>query len=119
MNKYSSLHLGYFDVVEACGESGCPICRLSRREVKKYLDAILYDCVTDPDIRDGLRDSLGYCHTHGWQLSTVGRGYLLGISIIYEDVLDVVQADLQKMRPGQRKGNPLMRLFRPKARVRA
>ena len=111
MKKYSSPHLGYFDVVEACQEAGCPICRLSRREVTKYLDAILYDCVTDPDIRDVLRRSLGYCHTHGWQLSTVGRGYLLGISIIYEDVLDVVQTDLQKMHPGQSKGNPLTRLF--------
>ena len=117
MNTYSSPHLGYFDVVEACGETGCPICRLSRREVKKYLDAILYDCVTDPDIRDVLRDSLGYCHTHGWQLSTVGRGYLLGISIIYEDVLDVVQADLQKMRPGHAKGNPLTRLWAGKKSV--
>ncbi len=117
MNKYSSPHLGYFDVVEACQESGCPICRLSRREVKKYLDAILYDCVTDPGIRDVLRLSRGYCHTHGWQLSTVGRGYLLGISILYEDVLDVVQTDLKKMRPGQAKGNALTRLFSAKKSI--
>lgn len=111
MKKYSSPHLGYFDVVDACKDSGCPVCRLSRREVKKYLDAILYDCVTDPDIRDELRRTLGYCHTHAWQLSSVGRGYLLGISIIYEDVLDVVQGDLQKMCPGQSKSNPLTRML--------
>lgn len=111
MKKYASPHLGYFDVVEACREPGCPICRLSRQEVKKYLDAILYDCVTDPDIRDVLRASQGYCHTHGWQLSTVGRGYLLGISILYDDVLDVVGNDIRKLKPGSARGHPLTRLF--------
>jgi hypothetical protein len=111
MKKYSSPHLGYFDVVEACQEPGCPVCRLSSREVKKYLDAILYDCVTDPDIRDELRRTLGYCHMHAWQLSTVGRGYLLGVSIIYEDVLDIVQSELSRFRPQKSNGNPLKRLF--------
>jgi hypothetical protein len=116
MKKYAAPHLGYFDVIEACGEPGCPICRLSRREVKKYLDAILYDCVTDPGIRDVLRRSRGYCHTHGWQLSTVGRGYLLGIAILYEDVLDVAQADVNALRPQKSRWNPLRTLFSGKRR---
>ena len=73
--------------------------------MKKYLDAILYDCVTDPDIRDELRLSLGYCYTHAWQLSTVGRGYLLGISIIYEDVLDILTSQLPELQSQKKASN--------------
>jgi hypothetical protein len=90
MKKYSS-HLGYFDVITACAQNGCPICQLGKREVNKYLDITLYESVTDPDIRDQLRTSLGYCKTHAWLLPTVGKSNYLGIAIIYHDILEIVK----------------------------
>jgi len=117
MKKYSS-HLGYFDVVNTCSQkNGCPICQLGKREVNNYLDITLYESVTDPDICDQWRASLGYCNTHAWLLPTVGKEgeklkfshtqnetlqkqlgpgkkHYLGIALIYHDILEIVKHTL-------------------------
>jgi hypothetical protein len=51
----------YFDVLDACAKPGCPLCRLSEQVINRYLDAILYESVNDPGIREQFHRSLGYC----------------------------------------------------------
>jgi hypothetical protein len=41
------------DFIEACGESGCPACRLEQAYVKRYLDNLFYESVNDIDLRSG------------------------------------------------------------------
>ena len=40
----------FFDLLEACAETGCPVCRLSLITARRYLADILYEFVNDPGI---------------------------------------------------------------------
>lgn len=104
MEKYSP-HLGYFDIIAACAQPGCPVCQLGNKVVRGYLDMILYESVADPDIRDQLRASLGYCKQHAWLLPKIGKGNFLGVAIIYQDLLGIVNKTLPQVRQSRlRKG---------------
>ena len=82
MEKYVP-HLGHFSIVEACEQAGCPICTIRKNAVSTYLQAILSHYVDDPDMRERLCHAWGYCHTHAWMLSTVERGNLLTVAVMY------------------------------------
>jgi predicted hydrocarbon binding protein len=84
------------DFIEACGESGCPACRLEQAYVKRYLDNLFYESVNDIDLRKTLRGNLGFCAEHGWLAATQKRPYRLGLAIIYKDVLINVMRQLKK-----------------------
>lgn len=84
------------DFIEACGESGCPACRLEQAYVKRYLDHLFYESVNDIDLRKTLRANLGFCAEHGWLAATQKRPYRLGLAIIYKDVLNNVMRQLKK-----------------------
>jgi hypothetical protein len=75
-----------FEAQEAMKEPGCPVCTLVERAVVARIDSLAYESVTDPEAREGLRDSLAFCAVHGpiW-LSHSGP---LGTSIVYNDVLN-------------------------------
>jgi hypothetical protein len=76
---------------------GCPICYLTERAVSSYLDWTSYESVNDPQIRERLRSSLGYCAAHGQEW--LGRKDALGTAIIYNDVLARLQAILEASGP--------------------
>jgi hypothetical protein len=78
--------MSYHEVREACAQAGCPLCRLATEAVDRYLDAILYEDVNDPEMRAKLSASQGYCHTHAWRLTAQG-GSALGIAIVYQDLV--------------------------------
>jgi len=79
----------YFDLIEACSESGCPVCRISLELGRHYVDSILYEYVNDPGVRDEIRKSRGYCNEHAWWMLDV-RGAGLGIAIFQRDVVQTV-----------------------------
>jgi hypothetical protein len=79
-------HTIYHNLLEAMGQSGCPICRLSDRAVDGYLDHLLYADVNSIERRAEIRAARGFCADHGAALMSIGRA--LGIAIIYKDVLD-------------------------------
>jgi hypothetical protein len=110
MEKYTP-QLGYFDVINACAQPGCPICQLGQKVINDYLDMVLYESVADPKTRDQLRASLGYCNTHAWWLSNVGKGNTLGIAIIYQDLLEVLNTILPQM-PNRKPLSIFQRVFR-------
>ena len=91
-----------YDVIEACADPGCPLCRVSLRWGGRFMAAILYEEVTDPHTRGRLKQSFGFCHDHAWQAADVG-GTLLGMSIIYRGLLGQIDKALAQASPGSQK----------------
>jgi hypothetical protein len=77
----------YYDLIEACRQTACPVCQLVQRGVQGYLKSLFYENVNDPETRLGLRETMGFCHDHAWLLLDAEIGDALGVSIIYHDVL--------------------------------
>jgi len=75
-----------YDVIEACAQPGCPLCRVSDRWAARFVAAILYEEVTDPYTRGRLKASFGFCRVHAWRATEVGTT-LLGMSIIYRGLV--------------------------------
>ena len=94
--------IGYFRLVEACEKPGCPVCRCVKGESHSYLDALLYEQVTDPDTRRAIRAAWGFCNWHTWMLLEIEHS-LFGASIIYEDLVTLA------LRRTERLGNPARR----------
>ena len=76
----------------ALSSRGCPVCRLMEKFEEDEIVTVLYEHVTDPEVRVEFRKSLGLCTRHAWKvLETALKNPLLGplgVSIIYEDVLE-------------------------------
>lgn len=85
MNKSTT----YFDLMDACKKPGCPLCRMEKKSVEKYLDDMFYEKVNDIPLRARLRASMGFCSQHA-ELALSGdgiRGNALGLAIIYNDII--------------------------------
>ncbi len=86
----------YFEILEACKEPGCVLCRLGQRSAQRHLTSLIYDSVNDIPLRATLRDSYGYCHEHAWLLPESGESAPLGIAIVHRDILNTLRARLQE-----------------------
>jgi hypothetical protein len=58
----------YFDLIAACREAGCPICRLVARAIDRYLDTMLNDAIADADVELRFVASRGLCNRHAVRL---------------------------------------------------
>jgi hypothetical protein len=85
-----------YDLIDACKEPGCPVCRLEQRYVKGYLDNLFYESVNDIELRKTLRLSMGFCPEHGWMAANQKFPQRLGLAIIYKDVLNATIRQLTK-----------------------
>ncbi|MCX6031150.1 MAG: DUF6062 family protein [Chloroflexi bacterium] len=101
----------YFELLEAFQAGGCPLCRLGQHASDSYLDALIYEGVTDVRTRAELRDARGPCHRHAWRMAHK-RGSVLGTAIIYRDVVNTLTRTLEESAPaapsrlfGNRGGN--------------
>jgi hypothetical protein len=81
MNKDASYHA----LLQACNQDGCPLCRLTYESMRRYLDSWKYEMFTDVEMRNELRRTQGFCHTHTWQLARMGAA--LPLAQAYRDVL--------------------------------
>jgi hypothetical protein len=88
----------YFRLVEAFREPGCPICRCVGAASRRYLDALVYEQVNDPDTRRRLRASWGFCNWHTWMLADL-PGSTFGAAIIHEDLLRTTGQRTGKLGP--------------------
>ncbi|MFH1084288.1 MAG: DUF6062 family protein, partial [Chloroflexota bacterium] len=86
MSNKPGKHTPFFELVDAQGQSGCPICRLIFKSTYRYLDGVLYEAVLDPGLRTKLKLSRGFCETHVAMLHDM-PGRSLGIALIYRDVI--------------------------------
>ena len=104
-----TISVSYHNVIQACAEPGCPLCRLSEKSVTLYLGALMYELVNDPDSRDRIRESLGFCNPHAYHLLTM-TGSALGIGIIFRDVVNTVIKPLEGAAYTPPRGAPLQRV---------
>lgn len=92
----------HHDLLNAFQQEGCPVCRLVLRGVSAYLSSVSNEGgLTDPDVRDRIRASHGFCneHSHQW----LREQHLLGTAILYEDVLTHLASELKGLQ-FQRRG---------------
>jgi len=93
-------HIAYYDLQEALGQPGCPICRLVARDLRRYLETLL-DTVNDVGMRHELRATGGFCREHTWQAVVLGRH--LSVAILWHDLLStVLEAGEQGLSGGRR-----------------
>jgi hypothetical protein len=82
----SEKYVGYFRLIEACAQPGCPVCRCLVAESRSYLGALLYEQITDPETRRAIRRSWGLCNWHTWMLPDV-ESSAFGAAILCEDLV--------------------------------
>jgi hypothetical protein len=103
--------LSYFRLVDACARAGCPVCASLEEDGRRYLEALVYEQVTDPDTRRRLRASWGLCNWHAWMLLEIPTA-AGGAAILYEDLVRVALGRFRRLRDRVRPFGALARLCR-------
>ena len=86
----------FHDLIEACGKSGCPVCRVEQNVLDRYIGNLFYESVNDIKTRERLRASLGFCQEHARMALDRRLGNALGFAIIYQDVITNILRGLEK-----------------------
>lgn len=71
----------------------CPICALLSRSERRYIDATLYEHVTDVRWRAEVRAARGFCALHTQHVLEHSRS-ALGVSLVAADILKTLRAAL-------------------------
>jgi hypothetical protein len=103
-SKNTSDSFSHHDILAACAEKGCPICRIGVHSVKRYMKSIFNEFVNDPATRDSLLMTLGFCGEHVQLLLNTRIADALGASIIYENIVKKLLREF----PAQTKDNARM-----------
>lgn len=109
MPDVPSQHTTYFELRDAMLRGGCPVCPLASSAATRYMDALLFESVTDPDARLVFAASQGVCNPHAWQM--VESGGASGIAIVYRGILNDVRRALAA-DTGRAEPSGLSRLWR-------
>ena len=80
----------HHEFLEACSQTGCPVCRLGAQTVRRQLKSLFYEYVNDREMRANLVKSLGFCSEHTRLILSHKIADGLGASIIYEHLVKVV-----------------------------
>lgn len=86
----------FFDLLDAFGQDGCPVCRLALAGVHHSLDSLNYDGVNDLGFRQQTRAAHGFCNRHAYQW--LHTAHILGTALIYDQVMTDSIAALGQMR---------------------
>lgn len=98
----SSRHTPFFELQEALGGAGCPICALTARTLERFFAGLVYERVNDIGLRESIRRALGLCAAHGAMLREARSA--LGIAIVQRDVLRAAAAAIRPGAAGARGG---------------
>ncbi len=90
----STQQMSLFDLIAAFAEPGCPVCRLVRQDVQRFLGTLLTEHVSDVSMHRAFRAGRGLCNNHAWQLAKFG-GALLNIAVYYRGALKEVLRALE------------------------
>jgi len=93
--------LSLIHLERALQQPGCPICRCSAQQQRRYLQWLIWENVNDVGTRVRLGQSLGFCGRHARQMLQVERDMLnmtLGNSIINDSLIQLVLAKLRRAR---------------------
>ena len=97
----------YYEILDACKEPNCPVCRLGHASANRHLISLIYDSVNDVSLRATLRESLGYCQEHSWLLPNAGDSAPLGIAVIHRDLLNTIRKRLSESDFGKNRRSRL------------
>lgn len=95
-------------VLAACREGDCPVCGREADAVRRSLEALLHEQVTDPLTRRRLRESHGLCPAHTGLLASLPHANL-AVALIYQQLLRDAREQLGQApaaRSGRRLQNP-------------
>jgi len=89
--------VGYQDLLKLLEKPECPACFIVRRSLQGFLSVAFMEELTVPEFREPLRASFGCCKQHSEYVRVALRNRLrkMGIAIVYEDLLALVQANMQ------------------------
>jgi hypothetical protein len=90
----------HFDLIDACRQQGCPVCRVTLVAVARCIDRIDYEFVNDPAIRAAVERTWGFCGTHAQQW--LREGHVLGVALVYEGVIARLHPQVEQTRPEAR-----------------
>lgn len=107
MTKRGPQSYSYYETIDACGEPGCPLCRLGQASANRHLTSLIYDSVNDVSLRETLRNSLGYCKEHAWLLPNAGDSAPLGIAVVHRDLVNTIYRRLGAIDYGKSAGGRL------------
>ena len=89
-------------LVASMKKTGCPICRLYRESSERAIDSFLWENVNDPQVRQGIIASYGFCQDHTRLMvarELFSSSVALGTNIIYEHLGRLVAGELKTLRP--------------------
>ncbi len=89
-------HVNYFALQKACGESGCPICRIIKDRINRYIDGMLFEHISDRTFRAQYREAGGFCSFHSKVLLNYRDG--LAVAILGQGTLDDFIQDFKKRK---------------------
>jgi hypothetical protein len=89
--------VGYDDLLKVLERPECPACYIVRRSLQGFLSVAFIEELTVPEFREPLRTSFGYCKLHSEYVRAASRNRLrkMGIAIVYEDLLTLVQGHMR------------------------
>jgi uncharacterized protein DUF6062 len=88
-------HTVYFELHHALAGPGCALCALALRSMRRYFEALGYESVNDPGIRDAIRAARGFCEVHARMLREARDA--LGTAIIHRDVVSTAIGALDEL----------------------
>lgn len=92
MKEPPAKFIGFFKLIEAMKQPGCPVCARIIEDTHHAMNSFLYESVNDPGLRSQIRSDRGLCHRHSWQLARFGDA--LGSAILFRDVLGTLLPSL-------------------------
>lgn len=84
---------GYYDLIEALPAPGCALCRLLEKDLRQYLDLLLFEYAMDFDVHGAFRAAHGLCSVHSADLLTFHMG-ATSIAALYGGVIETALAAL-------------------------
>jgi hypothetical protein len=85
--------VAYFELLEQLSRPGCAVCGRGAASGTRYLEAFRDEFVTDPDVRERLRASFGFCEPHAREFARTGGP--LVVAILYEDLARRADRELE------------------------
>jgi len=97
--------VGYYDLRRDLERAGCPVCRGAARAAARFLEAVLWEMVTDPGVRRRFREAHGLCRDHALLLvrEAARSAQATGVAILYEDFLLHVRREVEEAAASARR----------------
>jgi len=102
----------YSDLLTACTQPGCPICRLEQNAVLSQFKSILYEFENEPGTRQHLRENLGFCHEHAWMILDSEIGETMAFYLLNHNLLLTALLTLQSLEKSHHKTRKLYTILR-------